>query len=120
MELITILNRCHRVRGFVYRHAHFSADKKSSEAAVRPRNGSAAVWSGCHLPASLSYSSLGNGVDSAAEIVRHDDPHAFRAKNLICSRGSIPRFAKDPQLFGSRQALHHLPFFAFFGSWAGA
>ena len=31
MELTTILNRCHRFRGFVYRHAHFSADKKSIE-----------------------------------------------------------------------------------------
>src|SRR6266481_1723983 len=51
MELITILNRCHRFRGFVYQHAHFSADKKSIEVAVRPRNGSAAVCSRCHLPA---------------------------------------------------------------------
>jgi hypothetical protein len=32
MELITILNRCHRFRGFVYQQAHFSADKKSIEA----------------------------------------------------------------------------------------
>ena len=31
MELITILNRCHRFRGFVYEHARFSADKKSIE-----------------------------------------------------------------------------------------
>jgi transposase len=45
MELITILNRCHRFRGFVYQHAHFSADKKSIEVAVRPRKGSAAVCS---------------------------------------------------------------------------
>jgi len=51
MELITILNRCHRFRGFVYQHAHFSADKKSIEGAVRPRKGSAAVCSRCHLPA---------------------------------------------------------------------
>jgi transposase len=51
MELITILNRCHRFRGFVYQHAHFSADKKSIEVAVRPRKGSAAVCSRCHLPA---------------------------------------------------------------------
>jgi hypothetical protein len=44
MELITILNRCHRFRGFVYQQAHFSADnKKSIEVAVRPRKGSAAV-----------------------------------------------------------------------------
>jgi hypothetical protein len=41
MELITILNRCHRFRGFVYQHAHFSADKKSLET----------VCSRCHLPA---------------------------------------------------------------------
>src|SRR6476620_6228464 len=51
MALITILNRCHRFRGFVYQHAHFSADKKSIEVAVRPRKGSAAVRSRCHLPA---------------------------------------------------------------------
>jgi len=51
MELITILNRCHRFPGFVYQHAHFSADKKSIEVAVRPREGSAAVCSRCHLPA---------------------------------------------------------------------
>ena len=31
MELITILNRCHRFRGFVYQQAHFSADRKSGE-----------------------------------------------------------------------------------------
>jgi hypothetical protein len=30
---------------------HFSADKKSIEVAVRPRNGSAAICSRCHLPA---------------------------------------------------------------------
>jgi transposase len=51
MELITILNRRHRFRGFVYQYAHFSADKKSIEVAVRPRKGSAAVCSRCHLPA---------------------------------------------------------------------
>jgi len=48
MELITILNRCHRFQGFVYQHAHFSADKKSIEVAVRPRKGSTAVCSRCH------------------------------------------------------------------------
>lgn len=51
MELITILNRCHRFRGFVYRHARFGTDKKSIEVAVRPRKGSAAVCSRRHLPA---------------------------------------------------------------------
>src|ERR1041384_452839 len=51
MELITILNRCHRFRGFVYQQAHFSADNKSIEVAVRPRKGAVAVCSRCHLPA---------------------------------------------------------------------
>jgi len=51
MELITILNRSHRFQGFVYQHAHFSADKKSIEVAVRPRKGSTAVCSRCHQPA---------------------------------------------------------------------
>jgi transposase len=51
MELITILNRCHRFQGFVYQQARFSSDHKSIEIAVRPRKGSAAVCSRCHHPA---------------------------------------------------------------------
>ncbi len=51
MELITILNRCHRFRGFVYHQARFSSDHKSIEIAVRPRKGSAAICSRCHQPA---------------------------------------------------------------------
>src|SRR5690349_11515835 len=50
MELITILNHCHRYRGFVYQHARFGPDKKSIEVDVRPREGSAAVCSKCHKP----------------------------------------------------------------------
>jgi hypothetical protein len=37
MELITILNRCHRFRGFVYQQARFSVDKKSIEVAENDR-----------------------------------------------------------------------------------
>ncbi len=51
LELTTILNRCQHFRGFVYERARFSADKKSIEVVVRPRKGSAAVCSRCHLPA---------------------------------------------------------------------
>lgn len=51
MELLTILNRCHHFRGFVYQHARFGADKKSIKVAVRPRRGSAAICLCCHLPA---------------------------------------------------------------------
>jgi len=52
MQLITILNRCHRFRGFVYEGASFSATERNTiEVRVRPRKGSAAVCSGCHRPA---------------------------------------------------------------------
>jgi hypothetical protein len=51
MELITILNRCHRFRGFVYHRARFSPDHKSIEISVRPRKGSAVICSRCHQPA---------------------------------------------------------------------
>jgi transposase len=51
MELITILNHCHRHRGFVYQHARFDPDNKSIEVEVRPRQGSAVVCSGCSKPA---------------------------------------------------------------------
>ena len=44
-------NRCHRFRSFVYQQAHFSADNKRIEVAVRPRRGSATVCSRCHLTA---------------------------------------------------------------------
>jgi transposase len=51
LQLITILNRCHRFPGFVYQHARFSFDSKSIEIAVRPRQGSKAICSRCHQPA---------------------------------------------------------------------
>jgi transposase len=51
LQLITILNRCHRFPGFVYEQAHFSSDHKSIEIAVRPRKGAKAVCSRCHQPA---------------------------------------------------------------------
>jgi hypothetical protein len=37
MELITILNHCHRFKGFVYHQARFTPDNKSIEMSVRPR-----------------------------------------------------------------------------------
>lgn len=52
LQLITILNRCHRFPGFVYHQACFSSDHKSIEIAVRPRRGSAAVCSRCYQSAS--------------------------------------------------------------------
>jgi transposase len=52
MQLITILNRCHRFRGFVYEGARFSPTERNTiEVHVRPRKGSAAICSGCHRPA---------------------------------------------------------------------
>jgi hypothetical protein len=51
LQLITILNRCHRFPGFVYQQARFSSDHKSIEIDVRPRKRSAAVCSHCHQPA---------------------------------------------------------------------
>src|SRR6266404_136179 len=58
MELITILNHCHRHRGFVYQHARFGPDQKSIEVDVRPREGSKAVCSGCLKRFALSSASL--------------------------------------------------------------
>lgn len=52
MELTTILNHCHHFSGFVYTHARFNErDRTIIEIAVRPRQGSRAVCSGCHQPA---------------------------------------------------------------------
>jgi hypothetical protein len=51
MELTTILNHCHHHRGFVYQHARFGPDQKTIKVAVRPRQGAAAICSGCQKPA---------------------------------------------------------------------
>lgn len=51
MELLTILNQCHRFRGFIYQKAVFSTDRRSIEVSVRPRKGSALICSGCQQPA---------------------------------------------------------------------
>jgi transposase len=51
MELITVLNRCHRFPRFVYQHASFTSDNKTIEISVRPRRGSAPIWSRCHQTA---------------------------------------------------------------------
>jgi transposase len=51
MELLTILNRCQRFKGFVYQRARLSPDKTSIEVSVRPRRGSAGICSRCHQPA---------------------------------------------------------------------
>ena len=59
LQLITILNRCHRFPGFVYHQARFSSDHKSIDIAVRPRKGSPAVCSRCHQ--------AGPGYDQLAE-----------------------------------------------------
>jgi len=51
MELLTILNHCHHFRGFVYQHSRLDRDRNTLEVVVRPRQGSAAICSGCHRPA---------------------------------------------------------------------
>jgi len=61
MELLTILNRCHRFRGFVYDRARFSSDRKSIEVSVRSRKGSAAICSRCHQPARPATTSSTSG-----------------------------------------------------------
>ena len=51
LQLITILNRCHRFPGFVYQKARFSSDHKSIEIDMRSRKGSKAICSRCHQTA---------------------------------------------------------------------
>jgi transposase len=51
MDLLTILNHCYHHRGFVYQQARFGPDQKTIEVSVRPRQGAAALCSGCHQPA---------------------------------------------------------------------
>ena len=52
MRLITLLNRCYHVPGFVYEKARLLPDRKIIEVKVRPRRGTKPLCSGCHQPAS--------------------------------------------------------------------
>lgn len=48
MELVTLLNRCYRFKGFVYGNAQFAKAKQNAiEVRVVPRRGSRAYCSGC-------------------------------------------------------------------------
>jgi transposase len=51
MRLITLLNQCHPIRGFVYAGVRFSQDRTAIEEHVRPWRGSAARCSGCQQAA---------------------------------------------------------------------
>jgi hypothetical protein len=51
MELITILNRCYRQKGFVYRNASFvGQDHHEIEVSIVPRKHTRANCSGCGKP----------------------------------------------------------------------
>ena len=51
MQIITLLNQCYRLPGFVYHQARLSVDGKRLEIWVQPRGGSKAICSGCRRPA---------------------------------------------------------------------
>jgi hypothetical protein len=89
MELMTILNRCHRFRGFIYQHAHFSADKKSIEVAVRPSKSSAAVCSRCHWCRQVMRSRIEPMKNMARSLNQHREPilNYFR----VARDGTNPR-----------------------------
>jgi hypothetical protein len=53
LQVITILNRCHHFRGFVYQYARFAPDHQSIEIAGRLRKGSMPICSRCHQPAPI-------------------------------------------------------------------
>jgi hypothetical protein len=44
MNLITILNHCHHFPGFVYQRCHLDRNQNVLHVVVRPRRGSAAIW----------------------------------------------------------------------------
>ena len=50
MRVITLLNQCYYLPGFVYENARVCPDSKVIEIDIRPRRGSKPVCSGCHRP----------------------------------------------------------------------
>lgn len=50
MQLRTILNRCHRLKSFVYGTSYFGDEGQTIHVAVKPRKGSQPVCSGCGRP----------------------------------------------------------------------
>ena len=106
LQLITILNRCHRFPGFVYHQARFSSDHRSIEIAVRLRKGSQAVCSRCHQP--------GPGYDHLAERRFEFIPFWRFLVFLVYSMRRINCRRRRRSAVGRRQAhadprLHALP-----------
>ena len=109
MELTTILNRCHRFRGFVYQHARFIADKKRIEVAVRPRKGSAAVCSRCHLPAP-SYEQLAEASTSGLVFL------LYSMRRVDCRRCGVVAVEEVPWADGKRTLTK--AYMLFLAGWA--
>jgi Transposase len=94
LQLITILNRCHRFPGFVYHQACFSSDRRSIAIAVRPRKGSRAVCSRCHQP--------GPGYDQCRQVLRSRiEPMKKIARSLRDHRGLILNYFRAQKLLSS-------------------
>ena len=92
MELITILNRCHHFRGFVYQHARFSADHKRIEVSVRPRKGSATICSRCHQTARPVVAKMNKALD---EVRAPRKPAACSAKGALRFYGSPAGYSSN-------------------------
>lgn len=81
-----MLNRCHRLRRFVYHRARFSPDRKSIEVSMRPRTSSLAICSRCHQPAP-GYDELGERrfeLSDESYFMKQafvKDPHARRSRS---------------------------------------
>src|SRR5262249_31478739 len=82
-----------RFPGFVYQHARFSSDHMSIEIAVRPRKGSKAICSRCHLPAS--------GYDQLAE--RRFEFIPFRGFWFFCGTPCSEAIAAAARRWWSRK-----------------
>ena len=91
MELITILNRCHRFRGFVYHRARFTSDHKSIEISVRPRKLSAAICSRCD-----QYAPGYDQLLRRSENLDDDSTSACAICSATTSRPSVPTFSRKP------------------------
>jgi hypothetical protein len=96
MELLRILNHCHRFRGFAYRKARFRG--KSIEVAEHPRKRSAASPSAT-LGIQLAY--MGRKVPRRMAPPDHPFPHRTHEEDR---RVSAPTWRTDPELFPGSEA----------------
>ena len=115
MQLITILNHCHHVPGFVYAKARLCRDQGTIEIDVRPRRGSKPVCSRCHRPG-RGYDHLGVRRFDFVPLWGFAVQLIYQMRRVDCKTCGGPHVEEVPWAIGKHQLT--IAYMLFLAHWA--